>query len=896
MKSLRTLSRLNTGILLLVAALATPACTFAVAPATAEGAKFGGATPLELSQRMARSEMARQGDKLIYPNPAARWDYTRGFLARSLMLLGQRLDDAPMADYGAKIAESFVTPEGGIATYKLQDYNLDMLPPGRALLLRYEQTRDERLKKAVELLRRQLAEQPRTSDGGFWHKQRYPYQMWLDGLFMGSTFYAQYGKVFSEGEAFDDVAKQIVLMDKHAYDPKTGLHYHAWDEKRQQSWANKETGTSPNFWGRAEGWYAMALVDCLDYIPPTQSDVEKVNDIFRRVADGIVRWQDPQTGLWWQVLDQGSREGNYREATASCMFVYALAKGINRGYLARDQYLPAVKKGYAGIVRDLLRTGDDGRLNLVQCCSVAGLGFTSSKGRPRDGTFEYYISEPIVENDLKGVPAFILAGIEIDKGVGSLLPERPEGYYAQKTPDPFVPARGWTDAEAILARIKAPVFPDRDFPITEYGAVAGGADCTEAVAKAISAANAAGGGRVVVPAGEWHSGAIRLKSNVNLHVAEGATLKFSTDPAKYPTVFTRWEGVECMNYSPLIYAWEQENVAVTGKGTLDGSASLDNWWGWCRKGGDKPARQNADRKRLNEMGQNGVPVAQRVFGEGSFLRPNFIQPYRCRNVLVEGITILNSPMWEIHPALCTNVTVRGVKINTHGPNNDGCDPECCRDVLIEDCVFDTGDDCIAIKSGRNNDGRRVGVPSENFVIRNCTMKDGHGGVVVGSEISGGCRNVFAENCTMDSPNLDRALRLKTNASRGGTIESIFMRKVTVGHVGEAVLTIDLLYEEGPKGDFPPTVRNISIEQVTSSASPRVMYIRGFPGATIDGIKFTDCTFKGITTTEVLEGAGTVTLKNVTIEPAKKSRGLNSRPASDSAQPQDQTPAPASALN
>jgi unsaturated rhamnogalacturonyl hydrolase len=860
----------------LAAALATPACTFAVAPAVGEGEKFGDATPLEWSARMARSEMARRGDTLFYPNPSARWDYTRGFLSRSLILLGQRLDDAAMAAYGAKIAESFVTPEGGIATYKLQDYNLDMIPPGRALLMRYEQNSDERLKKAVELLRRQLAEQPRTSEGGFWHKQRYPHQIWLDGLFMGATFYAQYGKVFSEGEIFDDVAKQILLMDKHAYDPKTGLHYHAWDEKRQQSWANKETGASPSFWGRAEGWYAMAIVDCLDYIPPTQSDVETINEIFRRVADGIVRWQDPQTGLWWQVLDQGGREGNYREATASCMFVYALAKGINRGYLAREKYLPAVKKGFAGIVRDLLHTGEDGRLNLVQCCSVAGLGFTSSKGRPRDGTFEYYISEPIVENDLKGIPAFILAGIEVQQ----LL--------ADQSKAAAVPARGWADAEAILARIKVPVFPDRDFSIADFGAVAGGADCTEAIAKAITAANAAGGGRVLVPAGEWHTGAIRLKSNVNLHVAEGATLKFFTDPAKFPIVFTRWEGVECMNYSPLIYAFEQENVAVTGKGTLDGSASVENWWGWNRKTAN-PSRQAAARNRLNEMGEKGVPVEQRAFGDGSFLRPNFIQPYRCRNVLIEGVTIINSPMWEVHPALCTNVIVRGITISSHGPNNDGCNPESCRDVLIEDCLFDTGDDCIAIKSGRNNDGRRLDVPSENFVIRNCTMKDGHGGVVIGSETSGGCRNIFVENCTMDSPNLDRALRIKTNASRGGTIESVFMRKVKVGRVAEAVLTIDLLYEEGSKGDFPPTVRNISIEQVTSSASPRVMYVRGFPGATIDGIKFTDCTFKGIQTAEVLGGADTVTLRNVTIEPAKKFRALNSPPLPDP------TPAPAPTL-
>src|SRR6185436_14300259 len=209
----------------------------------------------------------------------------------------------------------------------------------------------------------------------------------------------------------------------------------------------------------------------------------------------------------------------------------------------------------------------------------------------------------------------------------------------------------------------------------------------------IAACNAAGGGRVVVTPGVFLTGAIHLKSNVNLHVAEGATLKFIPDPAKYlPAVYTRWEGTECMNYSPLIYAFEQENIAVTGKGTLDGGADWDTWWSWNdkKKGAVK---QKAARDRLNAMGDQGVPVAQRVFGEGDFLRPNFIQPYRCKNVLIEDVSIVRSTMWEIHPTLCTNVTVRGVKISTHGPNNDGCNPESTRDILIENCVFDTGDDC-----------------------------------------------------------------------------------------------------------------------------------------------------------------------------------------------------------
>ena len=273
-----------------------------------------------------------------------------------------------------------------------------------------------------------------------------------------------------------------------------------------------------------------------------------------------------------------------------------------------------------------------------------------------------------------------------------------------------------------------------------------------------------------------------------------------------------------------------------------------------------------------------MPVAQRVFGEGGMLRPNFIQPYRCKNILIEGVTIVRSPMWELHPVLSENITIRGVKIHSHGPNNDGFDPESCRNLLVEDVVFDTGDDCIAIKSGRNGDGRRVNVPSENIVIRGCAMQDGHGGVVLGSECTGGIRNVFVEDCVMDSVNLDRAFRFKSNAVRGGVLENFFARNVKIGRVGEAVLTVDLLYEEGAKGAFPPVVRNLQLDHITSSASPRIMFIRGFAGAVVDGIRITDSTFNGVSETEVVEHAGTITLQNVTIAPAAKVKSLNSVPA------------------
>ncbi|MBP7142533.1 MAG: glycoside hydrolase family 28 protein [Opitutaceae bacterium] len=439
------------------------------------------------------------------------------------------------------------------------------------------------------------------------------------------------------------------------------------------------------------------------------------------------------------------------------------------------------------------------------------------------------------------------------------------------------PVPGWAEYARIAGAIVAPTFPNRDFPLNEFGADPN-ADATAAIQKAIEACHLAGGGRVVIPAGTWKTGALRLKSNVNLHVSRGATLLFSFELSQYPLVFTRWEGVECMNFSPFIYAFEQENVAVTGEGTLDGGASLETWWGWNRKSGSKPPLQRAARDRLIDMGERNVPVEQRVFGPGHFLRPNFIQPYRCRNVLIEGVTILRSPMWEVHPVLSENVTVRGLTIRSHGSNNDGCDPESCRNVLIENCVFDTGDDCIAIKSGRNGDGRRVAVPTENVIVRNCVMKDGHGGVVLGSECSGGIRNVFVENCEMDSPHLDRALRFKSNAVRGGVLENVFMRNVRIGRVAEAVLTIDLLYEEGARGDFKPVVRNVHLEKITSTHSPRVMYVRGFEGAVIDGIHISDSTFTGITESEVVEHAGLVTLRNVTILPAKPAKGLNSVPA------------------
>jgi len=406
---------------------------------------------------------------------------------------------------------------------------------------------------------------------------------------------------------------------------------------------------------------------------------------------------------------------------------------------------------------------------------------------------------------------------------------------------------GWGQVKSILATIKAPKFPGKNFSILKYGAKGDGVtDCTQAFKDAIEACNQAGGGKVVVPKGVFLSGAIHLKSNVNLYISDKATIKFYTDPKKYlPVVFTRFESVECYNYSPLIYAFEQDNVAITGKGTLDGQADDTNWWEW--KGSKTPNEKNQVEsvKKLNKMGEDGVPVSQRVFGENHYMRSSFIQFIKCKNILIDGISIVRSPMWEINPVLSENITVQNVKISSLGPNNDGCDPESCKNVLIKNCVFNTGDDCIAIKSGRNNDGRRVDVPSENIIIQNCRMNDGHGGVVIGSEISGSVRNVFAENCVMDSPNLDRALRIKTNSVRGGIVENIYMRNIKVGQVKEAVVLVSFKYQEGDAGNFTPIVRNIFISNVTSKKSDYGLYFDAYERSPVTNVVIENCRFDGV---------------------------------------------------
>jgi len=380
-----------------------------------------------VSERMAATAMNtlwRDAAKNESGTPA-KWTYDHGLVLKGIEGVWRATGDGRYFNHIKQGMDEYVNADGTIRTYKLDDYNIDNVLNGRVLLLLYKVTGQEKYRKAAALLREQLKTHPRTSEGGFWHKKIYPSQMWLDGLYMGEPFYAEYAATFHEDADFDDIARQFVLMELHSRDTKTGLLYHGWDESKQQRWANPATGRSPNFWGRAMGWYAMALVDVLDYFPERHPRRRELLAILQRLAVSIEKYQDRKSGLWYQVLDKAKAKGNYLESSASCMFVYALAKAVRHGYLPVS-YLSVARKGYQGITNRFIESVPGGGVNLKGTVSVAGLG-----GNPyRDGSYEYYLSEKVVTNDPKGVGAFLLASVEMETaekqsaGKGKQRPER----------------------------------------------------------------------------------------------------------------------------------------------------------------------------------------------------------------------------------------------------------------------------------------------------------------------------------------------------------------------------------------------------------------------------------------------------------------------------------------
>lgn len=362
------------------------------------------------SIKMARSVVANN-DSLMWYNGhlnKPKWKYDLGFLGQAIDKLGSH--DSIFNQYAQDYIDNFIQEDGTIRKYKLEDYNLDNINPGKHIITLYKRTGEEKYKLALDQLYEQLEGQPKTNAGGFWHKKRYPSQMWLDGIYMSSPFLAQYAREFNKPELFDLVAHQITLIYEKTWDQETGLLFHAWDESRQQRWSDPKTGQSKHFWSRAMGWYMMAIVDVLDYFPENHPKRAQLIEILNKVSEALLTVQDKKTGLWHQVLDKGGHEGNYIEGSGSAMYIYAFAKGANHGYLPHD-YLKIANKSFEALVQELIVEDQNGNITFTNICGGCGLG-----GKPyREGDYAYYINEKRVDNDQKGVAPFILAALELNK-------------------------------------------------------------------------------------------------------------------------------------------------------------------------------------------------------------------------------------------------------------------------------------------------------------------------------------------------------------------------------------------------------------------------------------------------------------------------------------------------
>jgi unsaturated rhamnogalacturonyl hydrolase len=361
------------------------------------------------SVAVAQSVMRRN------PQTHRRWDYTQGVVLGAIERVGLAKGDTAMMRYVQANMDRWIKPDGSIEGYEMAEYNIDEISQGRLLFGLWERTADDRYRRAADVLRQQLRTHPRTPEGGFWHKQIYPQQMWLDGLYMGQPFFAEYAAAFNEPAAYDDIAQQFLLVARHTRDPRTGLMYHAWDFAKAQPWADTASGLSQHFWGRAMGWYVMGVVETLDHFPADHPDRAAIIQTLRDAAEGIAAVQDPVTGLWWNVMDQPNRAGNYLEASSSSMFAYALARAARLGYID-PEYRAVAERGFNGLLSNLVRENPDGTVSLTNVVQVSGLGGnTRSDGSYRDGSYAYYVSEPVVTDDYKGVGPFILAALELDR-------------------------------------------------------------------------------------------------------------------------------------------------------------------------------------------------------------------------------------------------------------------------------------------------------------------------------------------------------------------------------------------------------------------------------------------------------------------------------------------------
>jgi len=841
------------------------------------------AKKLPESELMVRSQMSRcpNASYLDYREGKFKWNYTPGLELKAFLDVYERYGGKDIFEYVDAWYDTLISEDGSIAGYKLSNYSTDHICPAKTLFYLYDKTGKEKYRKAMNLIMKQIEQQPRTSDGAFWHKKIYPHQIWLDGVYMAEPFYAEYvSRWFPEDKkaaAWDEIVNEFIVAAKHCFDPETGLYRHGYDESRSAAWSDPKTGQSAHCWGRALGWYCMALVEVLDYLPADHSKRDELIGILSGICEILPSFNDKNGFAWYQVLDQPGREGNYIESTCTAMFCYSYLKAIRMGYISRD-FLPYAKKVYDYMVSSFIRRDKQGLISITRCCEVGGLGGKQN----RMGDYKYYLSEPVRDNDSKGVGPFIWASLEM---------ERLGDYEFESL---------YKDLPFEMERIGRPSIPSRTVSLADFGGNPDGQTLnTEAFARAMSELSKKGGGHLLVPDGKWLTGPIVFKSNIDLHLSKGATVVFSDDPSLYQVIDTNFEGLDTRRCISPLYAKGCRNISISGEGTFEGNG--DSWrllkknkvsdveWtahlakypeGVVSKNGkiwypDKYFMDAATRKTTDQN------VCKDKLDEDKyrrFLRPVLLLFDSCENILIEGVTFRNSPCWNLHPLFSKNIIIKNITVTApyYSQNGDGLDIDACRNVIVSGCRFDVGDDAICIKSGKNEDGRRHATPCENLIINGCTVLHGHGGFVVGSEMSGGVRNIKVSNCIFSGT--DVGLRFKSARGRGGVVEGIWADHITMKDIPGDAIIFNLYYEgksalqakgtaaakeSKPVDVTTPEFRDIHISNISCTGAARAMFFNGLPEMPVKGIEIRDCKItagKGI----VLSDCKDISIKNLSL--------------------------------
>ncbi len=759
-------------------------------------------TRKSMTERMSLSAVKK------FNTENTKYSYKSSIVLEALYRAAKVLGSDELFNYVSNMIDYYVPEDGVVRTYKLEDYSMDQVRMGNIIIELYKLTGQKKLKTALDMFYKQLQGQPKTPSGGFWHKKRYPNQMWLDGLYMQGPFYALYTKEFGGlKECLDDITFQFELVYDKTLDPQTGLLRHAWDESCTQPWCDPKTGKSQEVWARALGWYVMALADLLEIVP-NQEIYKSYRDRFLKLAlqlaPVVLRYQDAESGMWWQVMDKAGVGANYLESSATCMFIYYFAKMNRLGYLD-STYRVAAQKAFDGLCQREVTSSEDGELFLHNTCKSAGLGRASVDGPYRPADFKYYTEgEPRETDNLHGVGPFISAALELE-------------FPAQLNKTTYKYSAG-QDLNAVLKEN-------------------------------------AGKNAVVIPSGVYQMGPIEVPSHTHLILEEGAVLDFTDDFEAYPPVNTRWEGINCWAMHPLFFINKATDVVIEGQGKLDGHGQ--KWWDFIRawkQDGRKAVLTLPIEKRLaslnpdylNQTGGGGGRACQ-------FLRPSLFQILDSKNVRIDGIKLNNSPFWTLHPINCTNLVLKDLEIRNpaDSPNTDGIDIESSVNVEVKGCDINVGDDGIAVKCGSGKDMMQF-QRTENIWAYNCTVRNAHGGFVVGSETASGVKGAYVKNCKFLGT--DRGIRIKTRRGRGGCVSDVVASNIYMTDV-ICPITISMYYRCGaddpslfttkelPVSVDTPAIKDVLIENIKAEGCKHSAgFLVGLPESKIQNVVVRNCEF------------------------------------------------------